>query len=441
MRLRPYPKYKSSGVEWLSEVPEHWEIGRLKDRALVVGGQSPSSDLVRQGAHGLPFLQGNAEFGIRHPVATKVCDAASRTARTGDILLSVRAPVGALNVADQPYGIGRGLVAIRCEPATIRGSFLFYFATVARAQLHAVATGSTYDAVSVADVGNLPLAHPEYEEQRRIGAYLDTEVERMDSLAQKQTRLIECLREKRSALITRAVTRGLPPKEARAAGFDPAPRLRASGVEWLGQIPVHWTMMRIGSVARNAEQKVEPDESAGDPYIGMEQVGSQTGRLLGRDTDFTPSGTSNRFLAGDVLYGKLRPYLAKACRVDFDGLSSSELLALRVNHRVDRRFLLFHLISRGFTGLMEACSYGTKMPRTSWDIMKTCVIGVPALGEQSAIADYLDRETAKLDRLIEKVETAIERLREYRSALITAAVTGKVDVRGASGETGTAAAG
>lgn len=186
---------------------------------------------------------------------------------------------------------------------------------------------------------------------------------------------------------------------------------------------------------------MEPDERANDPYIGMEQVESRTGRLLDSDTDFTPSGTSNRFLAGDVLYGKLRPYLAKACRVDFDGLCSSELMTLRVKRGMDRRFLLFNLISGSFTELMDACSHGTKMPRTSWEIMKACVIAVPGLGEQRAISDYLDRETAKLDGLIGKVETAIERLREYRSALITAVVTGKVDVRGASGEMGRAEAG
>lgn len=447
MRLRPYPKYKWSGVEWLSEVPEHWEIGRLKDRALVVGGQSPSSDLVRRGTHGLPFLQGNAEFGIRHPVATKVCDAASRTARTGDILLSVRAPVGALNVADQPYGIGRGLVAIRCEPATIRGSFLFYFATVARAQLHAVATGSTYDAVSVADVGNLPLAHPEYEEQRRIGAYLDTEVERMDSLAQKQTRLIECLREKRSALITRAVTRGLPPKEARAAGFDPAPPLRASGVEWLGDIPDHWEVKRLKYLA-TINDEVLPDITPLKQemhYVDIGSVDSVKGITTSEPLTFesAPSRARRIVRKGDTIVSTVRTYLRaiSAIREPVENLIVSTGFAVVRPRRMEPGYLSYAARESRFVETVVARSVGVSYPAVNASEIATIPVPRPPEAEQRAIADYLDRETAKLDHLVEKVETAIERLREYRSALITAVVTGKVDVRGASGETGRAAAG
>ena len=432
MKLAPYPKYRPSGVEWLGEVPEHWEVKRLKYIARVRGGQSPPSSAVNSIGVGLPFLQGNAEFGPHHPAPTSACASPARTADPGDILLSVRAPVGAMNVADQKYGIGRGLVAVRSEvDASFVDRFLFYYLLFARRRLHAVATGSTYTAVSVSDVECLSVTDPGHETQWAIVESLDRETAKLDSLVRKQQTLIERLREKRSALITETVTRGLPPDAARAAGLDPHPPLQPSGIEWLGNIPAHWAVNRLANLLRNTEDKVDAGENAKLPYIGMEQVESGTGRLLKIDPTFTPSGVSNRFAAGDILYGKLRPYLAKACCVDFDGLSSSELLALRAARHMDRRFLLYQLLADGFVGLMDACSYGTKMPRTSWDIVRAFLVGVPAPEEQRAIADYLDRETAKLDRLTTKIETAIERLREYRSALITAAVTGKVDVRSA----------
>lgn len=446
MSLRPYPKYKPSGVEWLGDLPEHWEVGRLKDRALVVGGQSPSSDLVSDDGRGLPFLQGNAEFGIRHPVATRACDEASRTARPGDILLSVRAPVGALNVADQPYGIGRGLVAIRYKPTMVQCSFLFYFATVARAQLHAVATGSTYEAVSVADVGDLPLAHPDSDEQARISAYLDAEVERMDLLSQKQDRLIEHLREKRVALITRAVTRGLPPKEARAVGLDPAPPLRASGVEWLGDIPAHWEVKRLKYLATINDEAL-PDTTPADQemqYVDIGSVDSVKGVMTSRPLTFgsAPSRARRIVRDGDTIVSTVGTQCAVAAiREPAANLIVSTGFAVVRPRRMEPGYLSYAACESRFVETIIARSAGVIYPAIQPGGIATIPVPRPPEAEQRAIADYLDRETAKLDRLIGKAETAIERLREYRSALITAVVTGKVDVRGASGVTGRAAAG
>ena len=453
MNLRPYPKYKPSSVWWLGDVPEHWEVRRLKDRTIVVGGQSPSSDSVSNDSDGLPFLQGNAEFGIRHPVATKSCDEAPRKAQPGDILLSVRAPVGALNVADQPYGIGRGLVAIRSQPTMVQCSFLFYFAVVARVQLHAVATGSTYDAVSVADIGSLPLACPDYEEQTRIGAYLDTEVARMDLLAQENGRLIERLREKRIALVTQAVTRGLPPEEARVAGFDPAPPLRASGVEWLGDIPAHWEVKRLGHlltrndggvwgegtdrdgtiVLRSTEQTVGGGWRIEEPAVRLlSETDRANCRLMAGDLVVTKSSGSARHIGkSSLVTGEVEKL--EACFSNF-------MQRLRCANSLEPRFAHYLLnCPAGRRQLVFLSNTTTGLANLNGSVLGAIRLACPPdIGEQRAIADYLDRETAKLDGLIGKVETAIERLREYRSALITAVVTGKVDVRGASGGRGRA---
>ena len=456
MSLRPYPKYKPSGVQWLGDVPEHWDVKRLGHHLTRNDSGVWGTEADRQGTIVLRSTEQTVGGGWRiDEPAVRLLPEVDRIAHrlvTGDLVVA-KSSGSALHIGKSSLvteevekldaGFSNFMQRLRCANSlNPRLAQYLLNCPAGRQQLVFLSNTTTGLAnLSGSMLSEIRLACPRnVDEQRAIADYLDWQAGKLDRRIGTTQTASERLREKRCALITRAVTCGLPEEEARAAGFAPNPPLRASGIEWLGDLPAHWKVMRLGSVVRNTEQKEEPDESVEYPYIGMEQVESRTGRLLDGDPDFTPLGVSNRFLAGDILYGKLRPYLAKACCVDFDGLCSSELMTLRAKRGMDRRFLLFNLISGSFTELMDACSYGTKMPRTSWEIMKACVIAVPGVGEQRAIADYLDRETAKLDELIGRVETAIERLREYRSALITAVVTGKVDVRGASGETGRAEA-
>jgi type I restriction enzyme S subunit len=282
--------------------------------------------------------------------------------------------------------------------------------------------------------GALRLPIPSPEEQQTIARFLDAQTAKLDTLVAKKRALIDKLKEKRSALISRTVTRGLPvtpakagATAAKAAGLEPHPAMKDSGVKWLGGIPAHWEVKRLKYIAARSEVKIDAEEGNPLPYIGMEHVDSWTGRLLPLEEELVPTGVSNYFKSGDTLFGKLRPYLAKACNVEFEGLCSSELLVLR-GKSYEPRFLLYQLLSTDFINLVDSSTYGSKMPRASWDFIGSCELTLPPLEEQQAIAAYLDRETAHIDRLIAKVEAAIERLTEYRHALITAAVTGKIDV-------------
>lgn len=200
------------------------------------------------------------------------------------------------------------------------------------------------------------------------------------------------------------------------------PEYKESGVEWMGVIPAHWSNKRLKYVANRADTKVEADEERPLPYIGLEQIEPWTGRIIDLDDELVPSGVANRFVAGDTLFGKLRPYLAKACNVDFDGLCSSELLVLR-GKAYDRQFLLYQILSVGFVDLIDSSTYGSKMPRASWDFIGVCELPIPPVEEQQAIARFLDAKTAQLDELIAKKRELIEKLKEKRSALIARTVT------------------
>ena len=245
MRYPAYPQYRQSDVKWLGEVPEHWEVKRLKYSASTIMGQSPNSDSYTHNSDERPFLQGNAEFGDRSPKARWYCDAAPKTVPAGALLMSVRAPVGAINETDQCYGIGRGLCGIINTEKGLLNTYAWYALQVACNELYAAATGSTYDAVAATDVGNIRITLPPFREQTAIADFLGFKTGEIDTLVAKKRRLIALLREKRAALITRTVTRGLPAAVARECGLEPPTRFKDSGIEWLGEVPEHWQLWKV----------------------------------------------------------------------------------------------------------------------------------------------------------------------------------------------------
>ena len=178
---------------------------KLKHVTSVVAGQSPPSNQVADFEElGLPFLQGNAEFGTSNPKPRYRCDSAQKSCAQGAILLSVRAPVGALNIADREYGIGRGLCAI--QPSKINEKFFWWVVNASIAELLSMAVGSTYDAVTTEDVGNVRIPHPDDPTQRAIADFLDAETAKIDTLRTRINNQLELLKEHRQALVTAAVT-------------------------------------------------------------------------------------------------------------------------------------------------------------------------------------------------------------------------------------------
>lgn len=200
------------------------------------------------------------------------------------------------------------------------------------------------------------------------------------------------------------------------------PHYKDSSVAWLGQVPGHWEVKRLKMATHLCDKKVEADEENPLPYIGMENIESWSGKLLFIDPDLVPSGVANYFSKGTTLFGKLRPYLAKACAPDFSGLCSTELLVIQAED-FDRRALLYWLLADGFIKLVDSSTYGSKMPRANWDFIGNCQLAVPPMAEQTAIADFLDRETGRIDMLVAKKRKLVELLKEKRSALISRTVT------------------
>ncbi|MCF8217287.1 MAG: restriction endonuclease subunit S [Chlorobium sp.] len=199
------------------------------------------------------------------------------------------------------------------------------------------------------------------------------------------------------------------------------PEYKEGGVPWLGHVPEHWKVKRLKYVATLITRKSCIDEQA----VALENIESWTARYLATDSEFDGDGVS--FESGDILFGKLRPYLAKAWLAEFNGTAVGDFHVLRLRNVFDGRFACYLLLSQGYISLIDGSTFGAKMPRVSWEFMGNTVIPLPPFEEQRAIASFLDRKTAQIDELIAKKEALLKKLDEKRTAIITQAVTKGLD--------------
>ncbi|PZD73751.1 Type-1 restriction enzyme EcoKI specificity protein [Acaryochloris thomasi RCC1774] len=203
------------------------------------------------------------------------------------------------------------------------------------------------------------------------------------------------------------------------------PKYKDSGIDWIGEVPEFWLLKRLKFSAYLVNQKIDA-ESSTLPYMGLEHIQSWTGERI-KDSNASSEGIGSHFLPNDVLFGKLRPYLAKVHLAKHEGLASTEALVLRSRDSIFPPFLRYYSVSRDFIHIVDSSTFGTKMPRASWDFIGNLAILVPSLPEQQTIATFLDHKTAQIDALIAKKEALLEKLAEKRTALISQAVTKGLD--------------
>jgi type I restriction enzyme, S subunit len=208
--------------------------------------------------------------------------------------------------------------------------------------------------------------------------------------------------------------------------LKPYPKYKDSGAPWLGKIPAHWEVRRLKYTAPESGEKLgaKPEEL---PYVGLENVESGTGRLLLAEPTENVESTVVVFQEGDILFGKLRPYLAKVILADFNGVGTTELLVLRPQADVDARFLFYQLLSDRFIDTVNSLTYGAKMPRANSDQVGRLSVGIAPLEEQRAIARFLDHHDRRTRRYIRAQRRLIELLTEQKQALIQQAVTRGLD--------------
>jgi type I restriction enzyme S subunit len=434
VKNKPYPAYKDSGVEWIGKVPEHWRIVPLKALAQIVNGATPESGNPEYWDGDIAWFtpadldNENASELIeprRRITAEGLASCAARLTPASSVILSTRAPVGSVGVTLIPSATNQGCRTLVPNPR-ILPKLLAEMLVAARSELSHRSNGTTFQELSTDSLASLRIPLAPLEEQTAIVSSLDRETARIDALIAKQEKLIELLQEKREALISHAVTKGLNPD---------AP-MKDSGVEWLGEVPEHWEVKRLrfvgdAIIGLTYDPSEITDETEGMLVLRSSNV--QGGRISFEDNVYVSTVIPEKLITrvGDILIcsrNGSRALIGKNAKIDSDsaGVTFGAFMTI---FRSDSNAFLFYV----FNSMIFDYQAGSFMTSTVNQLTIGNLYGfevpMPPIDEQSIIVEYLGQETAKLDTLIEKSRRSIELMREHRTALISAAVTGKIDVR------------
>ncbi|WP_416190752.1 restriction endonuclease subunit S [Neisseria sp. CCUG12390] len=431
--MNRYEAYKDSGIPWLGEVPAHWEVWKITHAIDLIGsGTTPKSDndeyydgetlWVTTSELRENFIsdtkQKVSSMAIKDYSALKIYP------KNSVAIAMYGATIGRLGILDKEAAFNQACCVFG-NSKILHYKFLFYWLWYRKPILISLSNGGGQPNLSQDDLKKLKLPLPNYEEQTAIADYLDTRLSEIDALIGKQETLLEKLAEQRTAAITQAVTKGLNPD---------AP-MKNSGVEWLGDVPEHWEVCRLKyEVTVNDEtlsDKTDLDYEI--LYVDISSVSLNEGITQKELMTFENSPSRARRIVknGDVIVSTVRTYLKAITRIDNaeDNLIvSTGFAVLRPKGNLLPKFLGYWVQSEKMIGAIVANSVGVSYPAiNATDLVRLPIVKLP-IEEQTAIAAYLDRETAKIDCLCDRVRQAVGRLKEYRTALITQAVTGKIKV-------------
>lgn len=429
-RFKVYPKYKDSGVEWLGEIPAHWGVRRLKHlcaRSALYGANEPAESYATEGVR---FLRTTDITDEGHLAAEGVYLPLERARdyllSDGDILFSRSGTIGRAFVYDEErYGpCAYAGYLVRFVPGPMLDSRFAYYFSKSRSfdqWLAASVISSTIGNVNGQKYGNLELPAPSPDEQRAIADFLDRETAKIDALVARNERLIELLQERRICLITGAVAKGL----------DHSVPMKGSGVKWLGEVPAHWEIRPLFTLINEREEK-----NAGLRVANV--LSLSYGRIIPRDVESNIGLLPESFETYQIVHpGDIVLRLTdlqndqRSIRVGFVGglgIITSAYVCLTVRHTLIPEFAHYVLLGLDMLKVFYGLGGGVRQTMKFGDLRWLPIV-CPSQDEQQTIIRFLDRETAKIDVLVAKIREGIERWKEYRTALISAVVMGKIDVR------------
>lgn len=417
--MKTYEKYKNTEYDWLQKVPNHWQERSIRSVCSL-------SDERNRDRGDLELLSVYRECGVIRKASrddnhnTESANLSNYKYVGCDYLVMNKMKMwqGSLGVSKYEGIVSPAYIVCALRDKNIFPTYLNYLLRSAKFKTHynrisyGIRVGQwdmRYD-----DFKSLKIYMPEKAEQEQIVRYLDWKVAMADKFVREKRREIALLKELRQAEINRAVTRGL----------DPTAPTKPSGIDWIGDIPKHWELTRLKNRFRIQNNRAN---SPTDNYIGLENVEPWTGNKL--DTNVIVDGTSNFFQKDNVLFGKLRPYLAKAYLAKEDGTCSTEFLVYEIP--ADNPQYVRHLFtSLWFVDCVNSSTYGAKMPRANSTFIGNLDIPIPPIEEQQQIVEHIKTIEKNINKAIEKIENEIALTAEYKTRLISDVTTGKVDVRG-----------
>jgi type I restriction enzyme S subunit len=483
MSFPRYASYKDSGVEWLGEVPEHWVVAALKRRFQVIGGSTPKSDqetfwdgeIIWVTPADLSKLSSLYISDSQRKISSEGFASCGTTlVPKNSVILSTRAPIGSLAIAETDLCTNQGCKSL-VPFGTTDAKFFGYLLSISAVELNIRGKGTTFLELSGDELSAFIVPVPPASEQQTIASFLDCETAKIDALIAEQQRLIELLKEKRQAVISHAVTKGLSrlapspqplSHEGRGANIEapinpghasvtaaselPSPcgggvggegvPMKDSGIEWLGEVPEHWELWKLKQIINffggGTPSRDNPEYWNGDiPWVSPKDM--KVERINSSEEYITAAGLKNSssslIPAGQVLMVVRSGILKHTIPVAINEVPVTLNQDMKALNFIDglclNTFFLRWVQGLNDLLLLAWAKQGATVESIEHTYLEETVISLPSIPEQRNIITFLDRETTKLDTLTTEAQRAIELLKERRTALISAAVTGKIDVR------------
>lgn len=413
--MNRYPSYKPSGVKWLGEIPSHWEVKHLRNFLTLFSekgyGNSQLLSVTREKGVILRDKENKEEnhnfvpddlSGYKHLEA-------------GDFVINkMKSWQGSYGVSDY-----EGIVSPAYFTCKLHGVNPQFFSRAIRSKAYVgffmqYSKGIRVDQwdLDPSSMKDIPFVLPSPEEQSAIAAYLDTATAKIDAAIAQQQKMIDLLNERKQIIINRAVTKGL----------NPNAKMKDSGVEWIGEVPEDWKVRKLKYLL---QQITVPSSSLNK--FGLENIESGTGKFVKTNSEYEGNGI--QFEKGDILYGKLRPYLKKVFIAEESGNAVGDFFVFRPKDKVEGRYMQMVLLSQTFTDEINSSTYGAKMPRVSIDFMGGLYIPLPSLDEQKVIVESIHKNCKPIDAAIDVANNQISLLQERKQIIINEVVTGKVNVQ------------
>lgn len=439
MSFPRYPEYKDSGVEWLGEVPGHWMLPKLKSIASFSGGGTPSRENLAYWNGDIPWvspkdMKAERILGAEESITEEgLRSSTSNLLPPGRVLMVVRSGIlkHTIPVAinETAVALNQDMKALDFDAKKCEGRFFLRWVQGFNDQLLLAwaKQGATVESIEHNYLADTVIPLPDVAEQMCIAAFLDRETAKIDELVAEQRRLMELLKEKRQAVISHTVTRGLNPD---------AP-MKPSGIEWLGDVPAHWNVISIkwlspvkrGASPRPIDDPKYFDDEGEFAWVRIADVSSCDGLLKETTQQLSELGSSLSVkIAPSELFVSIAGTVGKPCISAINACIHDGFVYFP-SLKIDPKFL-YRIFEAGtcYGGLGK---WGTQL-NLNTDTIGSIRIALPPTEELKQTLEYLDLESAKFDTLTAEAQRAIDLLQERRTALISAAVTGQIDVRGAA---------
>jgi type I restriction enzyme, S subunit len=425
--IRLYHNFKEIDSVPVDKIPFEWSYGRLRYLTNIAKGRKAFEDYQDHSEGMIPYLSMDyLRNQTESPVFVKEDDSSIILVDENDLLILWDGSKAGEIVKSKKGALSSTMGKIQVINPSVDLKYLYYYLKSCEFFIQQNTIGMGIPHVSGDLLRSLIVPLPETNEQTQIARFLDYQTGLIDEIIEKKETLIALLKEKRSAIINELVT---GKKVWNGNAWAEPEKVKDSGIEWLGEVPEEWDLVRLKRIVALNSNELDFKEQDVDFKIALENIESQTGKYIETDTEYQFEGLGNLFRKEDVLFNKLRPYLAKVYLADRNGIAVGELLVLTPSKSLVSKFLYYRMLSQSFIEIVNSSTYGAKMPRASWSFIGNILVPLPSLTEQEQIINYIDAKIEEFDIIIQLINIQIEKLKEYRQAIVSEAVTGKIDVR------------